>query len=126
MPQGSPGKVRDAVLTGVRRELAASRWDRRLGRLAAVLLIIGVGMNVAIGRPSGRPAQRELARAPSRESLTQVAVTVAEATDAQTGSRFARQLAALAGWTLSREESAAIDAAIGRQTRAAIINGNEG
>jgi hypothetical protein len=38
---------------------------------------------------------------------------VAEATDAATGSQFARQLAALRGRKLTADEAAAIDAAVG-------------
>jgi hypothetical protein len=44
--------------------------------------------------------------------LVQVAATVAEATDAETGRRVARQLAMLGGRELSGAQNAAIDAAL--------------
>jgi hypothetical protein len=125
---GPPNELRSAVLAGVHRELAAARWDRRFARAAAVLLAIGVGMNLAIGLQSGgvMSSNRQVAGGPSRESLVQVAVTVAEATDAETGSRFARQMAAMSGMSLDSEQSAAIDAAVKRHARSAVSDGKDG
>lgn len=124
----APTELRADVLRDVHRELAAARWDRRFARAAAVLLAVGVGMNLAMGLQSSgsRSAIRQVAGGPSRDSLVQVAMTVAEATDAETGSRFARQLAAMSGMSLSSEQSAAIDAAVKVHARPAAVNGKDG
>jgi hypothetical protein len=120
--------LRGAVLADVHRELAAARWDRRLARVAAVLLAIGVGMNLVIGLRSDNStsASRQIASVPSQDSLVRVAKTVADATDAETGSRFARQMAAMSGVLLSSEQSAAIDAAVKRHARPASSDGKDG
>jgi hypothetical protein len=124
----APTELRADVLRDVHRELAAARWDRRLARAAAVLLAIGVGMNLAMGLQSSgsSSATRRVAGGPSRDSLVQVAVTVAEATDPETGSRYARQMAAMSGVSLSSEQSAAIDAAVKLHARPAAANGKDG
>jgi hypothetical protein len=113
MPQsGAPATLRAAVLSEMDRELRAARWDRRLARTAFVLLVVGVGLNAAIGLGVPSTSKHQVAREPQRDSLVQVAMSVAEATDAQTGSRFARQLAALTGRSLTGDEAAAIEAAV--------------
>jgi hypothetical protein len=112
-------ELRDAVLSKVHRELHAARWDRHLARFAAVLLVIGVGMNVAIGlQPSrsGRPNVDTNRPAEARQSLLETAVVVAQATDAATALQFARQLAAMTGRKLTADESAAIGAAVERHS----------
>ena len=116
--RGVPPGLRENVLADVQRELRAARWDRRLARAAVVLLVVGVGMNVAIGlRPSDsgsdRVAQNHSGEA--RRSLVETAVVVAQATDASTAIQFARQLAAMTGRELTPDEAAAIDAAVQRQ-----------
>jgi hypothetical protein len=108
----APAELRIAVLSDMRRELAAARRDRWLGRAAGLMLLVGVGMNLAIGLRATRSMQANALAGPGSDSLAQVAVVVAEATDAHTGRIFARQLAALGGWPLTREQSAAIDAAV--------------
>jgi hypothetical protein len=123
-----PSELRGAVLADVHRELTAARWDRRLARAAAVLLTVGVGMNVAMGLQFGDSsnASRQVAGGPSQDALVHVAMTVAEATDAQTGSRFARQLAAMSGISLDSQQSAAIDAAVKHHSRPAASDGKDG
>jgi hypothetical protein len=123
-----PTELREDVLRSVHRELAAAYWDRRLARAAALLLVVGVGMNVMMALSAGRSsgAGRQLAEGPSRASLAQVAATVAEATDAATGSRYARQLAAMSGLSLTSEQSAAIEAAVKLHARPAAANGKDG
>jgi hypothetical protein len=114
---GSPLELRGAVLGGVQRELRASRWDRRLARAAAVLLVVGVGMNAALALRFDGAGERRLVgsrRSEPRPTVVDTAVVVAEATDLLTARRFARQLAAMAGRTLTKDESAAIDAAVHR------------
>jgi hypothetical protein len=124
---GAPPALRAAVLAGIRRELRAGRWDRRLGRAAAVLLVFGVGLNASIGLRSmnARDARQPVAGT-SSQSLVDTAVVVAEVTDAATGRRFARQLAAMAGLELSNAEAAAIDAALRAKTAPATTNGHRG
>jgi hypothetical protein len=115
-PIGAPPALREMVLTDVQRELRASRWDRRLARAAVVLLAVGVGLNAAAGLQSANDVGNRLpiaAQASPRRSLVDTAVVVAEATDARTGRQFARQLAAMTGHTLTVDEAAAIDAAVG-------------
>jgi hypothetical protein len=116
---GAPAALRAAVLGDVRRELRASRWDRRLARTAAAVMLLGVGwnaLNVAIdGRGdlrAGPGTERVVVAEVRQDALVQMAATVAEATDAETGRRVARQLAMLGGRELSGEQNAAIDAAL--------------
>ena len=123
---GLPGELRGRVLTDVQRELRAARWDRRLARVAAVMLILGIGLNVgsmshfdSVG--DGRWAR---GRQPTvRTSLVDTAVIVAEATDAATAQRVAHQLATMTGRKLSEDESAAIETAVRRSgVRAITVN----
>ena len=66
----APTELRADVLRDVHRELAAARWDRRLARTAAVLLAVGVGMNLGMGLQSSgsssslRPVAGGTAREP--------------------------------------------------------------
>jgi hypothetical protein len=115
------------VLREVHRELRAGRWDRRLARTAAVLLIVGLGMNVAlvVRNNEDRSRASQIARSPTRQSLVDTAVVVAEATNARTGSRYTRQLAAMIGKDLSVDDAAAIDAAVHFETASA-TNGKQG
>lgn len=111
----SPGELRGVVLEDVRRELQSARWDRRMARLTAALLFVGVGINLLIGVRSGTSYAGRLAadrQAMTRTSLVDTAVLVAETTDAATARRFARQMAAMAGRPLTEDDAAAIDAAV--------------
>jgi hypothetical protein len=111
---GAPGAaqaLRAAVLGDVQRELRAARWDRRLARAAVLLLVVGVGLNGAIGTHADRSVRRQMAGRTTQDALVQVAVGVAEATDPKTAQVYARQLAAMTGRTLSVDDAAAIDAA---------------
>jgi hypothetical protein len=101
MPRGAPASLRDATLAKVQRELQSARWDRRLGRLAATILVVGVGLNAGLAlQGDARSARGSRARmaAGSRTALAETAMIVADATDAETARRFVRQMAALAGW----------------------------
>ncbi|MBA3483755.1 MAG: hypothetical protein H0T51_18280 [Pirellulales bacterium] len=116
-PVAAPSELRCAVLAGVRRELAASRWDRRLARTAAALMVIGASLNIAIGvnASSGlHPVQPTMP--PSQQSLVQTAIAVARATDAETGRQIARQMAAWSGRTMTSEQLTALDAAMAAET----------
>jgi hypothetical protein len=125
----APYGLRAAVLANVSRELRAAQWDRRLARTASALLLVGVGLNMAIGLPSadlrGGQSPTE-ARASSQQSLLDAAIVVAEATDAATASRFARQLAAMSGQELTHDQAAQIDAAVSRAADHGGTNGNRG
>ena len=122
---GAPPELRGAVLRDVQRELRASHWDRRLARVAAVLLVVGVGLNVSIGMKSVRDNANLIAdQGQSRQSLIDTAVVVAQATDADTGSHYARQLAAMIGQPLSDDEATVVDAAVQYSTNNS--NGNKG
>lgn len=125
---GAPSGLRAAMLADVQRELRAARWDRRLARAAAVLLVVGVGLNLAIAlrtAESGRSQQARMVPSGSRQSLVDTAVVVAEATDLATASRFARQLAAMSGRELTADEAAAIEAAVRRLAPRSTL-GNKG
>lgn len=128
-PAGPDSELRRVVMSGVARELRAARWDRRLARAAVLLLVVGVGLNALLAirgsRPDGRRAG-QVAADRSQESLLETAVVVAEATDPETGRRFAQQLAAWSGRELSGDELAAIDAAVKSHSTRIEPNGNEG
>jgi hypothetical protein len=116
-PSCAPPGLRGVVLAEVHRELRAAQWDRKLARAAVVLLAVGIGLNLAIGISSSRwvdARSRQIAGSTSHQSLLETAVVVAQATDAATGSLFARQLAALRGRKLTEAEATAIDTAVQR------------
>ena len=106
LQQSAPASLRAATLSDVRRELGAARFDRRLARLAAAVLFVGIGLNVALvlrgdaGVSDG--AEAATARS-SQTALARTAVVVADATDAETARRFVRQIAALGRWELTDE-----------------------
>jgi hypothetical protein len=125
-PAPVPPQLRAAVLADVHRELRADRWDRRMARTAVALLAVGIAMNVLSVTRSHRATRSEMASIGPPESLTQVAVAVAEATDAQTARRFARQWAARAGWRMGGAEAAAIDAALNQRLGRDPLRGKDG
>lgn len=112
---GAPATLRQAVLGDVDRELRSARWDRRLLRVASLLLVVGVALNGALViRPKGdrNPSFDHVVRRDQSDPIVETAVIVAEATNAKTGGQFARHLAALSGRTLTSDDLAAIDAAL--------------
>ena len=123
---GVPAELRGAVLRDVQRELRSARSDRRLARTAAALLVVGVGLNAAALLPGHSPSPQVFAVAPTQESFVQVAISVAEATDNQTGRQVARRLATMSGRPLSGEDAAAVDAAIEGRSGHGILNRKEG
>lgn len=113
-PARAPSELRHVVLNDVERELRAARWDRRLAQAAVLLLVIGVGMNASLALVDSRPSDPragQIANDHSHESLVETAIVIAEATDVETGRRFAQQMATLSGRELTDQEIAAIDAA---------------
>lgn len=116
MPRSAPAGLRAATLAQVDRELRAARWDRRFGRLAAAIFVVGVGLNAGLAlrgdtRPAGGAEVRMAGNSPT--ALVETAVVVADATDTETGRLFFRQMTALGGWELSDERMAALEAALG-------------
>jgi hypothetical protein len=106
LQRSAPATLRAATLNEVQRELGAARFDRRLGRLAAAVLFVGIGLNAALvlrgDARSSDAAEATMARG-SQTALAQTAVVVADATDAETARRFVRQMAALGRWELADE-----------------------
>jgi hypothetical protein len=103
MPRGAPADLRATTLAQVQGELRAARWDRRLGRLATAIFVIGVGLNAGLAlQDDARPASGAKTRM-AENSPAALAVVVADATDAETARRFVQQMAALGGWELSDE-----------------------
>ena len=122
---GAQSLLRARVLDDSQRELRAARWDRRLARAAAVLLIVGVGLNLvnALGSSELDQQQQTRVAADVRPSIVDTAISVAQASDTTTAHRIARQIAAMTGHKLTAAEEAAIDAAT-RTSRG--ISGNRG
>jgi hypothetical protein len=126
-PSAAPRELRTAVLDGLQRELRAARWDWRLARAAAALLVVGAVLNLAIGlRPIDSRGMNQPVAGTRSQSLVEAAVVVAEVTDAATGSRFAHQMAAMAGVELTTAEAAAIEAAVHEAVPQATKNGHRG
>jgi hypothetical protein len=118
---GAPESLRNAVLAATRRELRAQRWDRRLGRAAAALVLAGIGLNAGVGLISERSTSSSTAFA-TNDALVRTAVAVARATDVETGRLLAHQLAVIQDQSISPQQLAALDAAIDT----ALLQGNEG
>ena len=100
--------LRSAVLNDVHRSLKAQRWDRQMALVAVVLLITGGGLNAALIWRGSQSAASQVTPASNAELITRAAGEVGEMTDAETGSRFARHLAAMNGTSLSLEQEATI------------------
>ena len=115
---GAPSLLRAKVLADAQRELRAARWDERLARAAAAVLIVGIGLNLmnALGSSELDQQPRTQVAADVRPSIVETAISVAQASDATTAHRVARQMAAITGHKLTAAEEAAIDAAT-RTTR---------
>jgi len=126
-PAVSADILREATLGRVQRELRASRWDHRLARVAAVLLIVGIGMNIATVKklPSFSTGNQMAAR-PTTESIAKLAVTVAEATDIETANLFARHLAALNGFPIGSDQAEAIERELDRRLSPDVPHGKDG
>ena len=124
----APADLRANMIRTVHRRLSGERWERRLGRLAVAVLLIGVGLNWSVGWgdrnwPAGHG---EIAVRPKSDSIVVVAVAIGQATDAETGQRMAQHLAALSGTTLSAEQASAINQAVQRHVKSADSDRKEG
>jgi hypothetical protein len=102
----APEKLRAAVLRGVERQLRAQRWERRLLRIAAAVFVIGFGLNLSVVWHDNQTLPRGTVGKLNSDSLAQIVVAVSDATDAETGGKLARQIAALYGETLSEAQVA--------------------
>jgi hypothetical protein len=102
----APVTLREAVLQDVGSQLRAQRWERRLLRIAVVMFVVGVALNASVSWFAGSGFQGQKVAGYEPESLKQVAAAVAEATDAETGARFARQLALRCGDVWSEKQQA--------------------
>jgi len=126
-PNVDAGGLRDATLGRVQQELRASRWDRRLGRVAAGLLAVGIGLNVAtVDKRPALSTGGQLASRPTTESIAELAVTMAEVTDIETANIFARHWAALGGFPFGSDQADAIEREIDRHLSPAVARGKEG
>jgi len=115
--------LREATLDRVRRELRSSRWDRRLGRLAVVLLVVGFALNVATARrPQRLLIGGEHVARPSAETIAEAAVSMGEATDFETAAAVGRHLAALNGFPPASHETEAVVQEIDRLLSPAMAN----
>jgi hypothetical protein len=122
----APHQLRTAVLSDMRRQVKAQRWERRMAQAAVALLLAGIGMNAAVGWQS-RQSGANPAIADSRpEAIARAAAFMAEATDAETGREFARHLAALSGTTLDRQQEAAIERQIESHSKTTAAHRKDG
>jgi hypothetical protein len=122
----APAELRHLVLTNVRDQLKTQRWDRRLGRAAIVLVIVGIALNATAGWRSSAPPVKSSFVESRPDAITRTAVFLAEATDAETAREFARHLAALSGRTLSPQQEAAIQRQIETVSKTAIGHAKDG
>jgi hypothetical protein len=104
LPPALPVELREAILGRVHGQLNAAKWDRRLGRTAIALIVLGVGLNALAGMRFSSPIDTNSNQAIATDTILDLGATVAQATDAETGSRWARQLAALSGRTLTDQQ----------------------
>ncbi len=104
----APEELRQTVLRGVDRRLKAQRWDRRLGRAAVALCLVGIGLNAALGIPGDGTRPTQSASVVKLDAVTQAALAVADATDSDTAAQFAKRMAMLGGAPLNADEEAAI------------------
>ena len=126
-PRADVGGLRESTLGRVRRELRSSRWDHRLVRVAAVLLVVGIAMNVATIRDRRTlPTGGQLATHPTADSIAELAVTMAEENDVKTANIFGRHLASLKGLPLDSHEVVAIEREIDRRLSTTVSNGKDG
>jgi hypothetical protein len=107
----APADLRANVMRTVHRRLVGERWERRLGRLAVAVLLVGVGLNWSVGwgDRTWQSAAGQIAARTSSQSIVEAAIAIGQSTDAETGSQIARHLAALSGTPLSSDQAAVID-----------------
>jgi hypothetical protein len=97
-PRRAGPELREQVLAAVGRELSAhpvSRWERWLGLAVAASVLLGVVLNVWANKATDRRLARLYGPPPVPRQIAEVAEMVASVTDAETGRRLERQLAAM-------------------------------
>jgi hypothetical protein len=112
----APEKLRQVVLAVAHRRLRAQRWDRLLARAAAAVFVVGLGLNAAVGISGKGGGASQTASAVKIEAVTQAALAVADATDPDTATQFAKRMAMLGGVPLSADKEAAIQRRIKART----------
>ena len=126
-PRAAVAGLREATLGRVNRELRSSRWDIRFGRVAAVLLLMGIGINVAtVNKRLVLTTGVQLADRPTAESIAELAVTMADVNDSRTVSIYARHLATLSGFPIGSLQANAILKEVDRRLSSTVSNGKEG
>jgi len=97
-PRGAGPGLRERVLAAIGRELSAdplARWERRLGLAVAASIALGIVLNVWAVRTDRQCQARLYGPPPIPRQIADLAETVASVTDAETGQRLERQLAAI-------------------------------
>jgi len=97
-PCGAGPELRGQVLAGVGRELSAepaSRWQGKLGLAVAASILLGIVLNVWAVRVDRQCQARLYGPRPVPRQIADLTETVASVTDAETGRRLERQLAAI-------------------------------
>jgi hypothetical protein len=113
LPMGeAPKGLRDVTLAAVHRQLAAARWERRIARTTVLLLLLGVALNVRFDTDQENRSEVDMASKSMPENIIEVGVSVAEVTDSETGSRFAKRMANLVGSQMTRQQVIALEQAI--------------
>jgi hypothetical protein len=94
-PKRAPVEMRSVILASMQSELRSARWDRRLARVAAVLMCLAVGLNGFFGWRGYQ--QRRLAelQRPTPQAIVEVTEMIALVTDEETGRWFEERLLAL-------------------------------
>jgi hypothetical protein len=100
----APATLREAVLQDLGAQLRAQHWERRLLQVAVGMFVVGVALNASVSWFAGSGFQGHQVAVYEPESIKQIAAAVAEATDAETGARFARQLALRCGEVWSEKQ----------------------
>jgi hypothetical protein len=94
--------------------------------MAAMLLVVGFGLNWTVSLRDEGTIPGGVSVATTPEAIVDVAVAVARATDLETGSRIAQHLAALGGTALSPQQLTALEQVIQRRVKTGLTNRKEG
>ncbi|HZZ27884.1 MAG TPA: hypothetical protein VFE46_07735 [Pirellulales bacterium] len=127
-PKALPSGLRVLTLLAVHKRLMTQRWERRIGRLTAAVLVLGIVLNWTVGwHDHGALFGREVATsAADSRAIVEVAVAIGKETDAETGRRMAEQLTVLSGAANSPEQAAAIEQEIQRRLKSGKLVRKEG
>ncbi len=129
VPQpNAPSTLRESVLVAMQRELKTQRRLRRLERFSLAILLLGIALNWSVGWHDHATSthQTEVASGLDSRALVEVAVAISNATDAETGSRLAKQLAVWCSMPLSPQDMAAMEEEIQRRVKEGTLGSKEG